>query len=180
MRVIAWILSNRRIPRSYLLCNYWNVRAEQLRYNQSLHFPMSNSYDAFWWSHSTRSSDHCNTATYLYCESTRHNFFGSIFGKLSFQEAIEIGVKLNELVPIHLICSLIESNIKSAVETKSELVKYQCLRITEGLRLAEGFLHLNVCRILNKGDALFLSNIKTDELFSGSGNEWCFNHRSDA
>ncbi|VDM42866.1 unnamed protein product [Toxocara canis] len=53
------------------------------------------------------------------------------------QEAIESGSRVQESVPAELVLRLIEGNIKTPVETGSELVSYQCRRITEGLRLAE-------------------------------------------
>ncbi|KHN75532.1 Protein CIP2A [Toxocara canis] len=53
------------------------------------------------------------------------------------REAIESGSRVQESVPAELVLRLIEGNIKTPVETGSELVSYQCRRITEGLRLAE-------------------------------------------
>ncbi|VDK18457.1 unnamed protein product, partial [Anisakis simplex] len=53
------------------------------------------------------------------------------------KEAIESGAHAQDYVPSELILRLIEDNIKTPVETASELVSFQCKRITEGLRLAE-------------------------------------------
>lgn len=54
------------------------------------------------------------------------------------KEAVEQGVRIQELVPLDLICNLVESCIKTVLETKSALIVFQCARIIEGLRLAEG------------------------------------------
>uniref|UniRef100_F1L155 Protein CIP2A n=1 Tax=Ascaris suum TaxID=6253 RepID=F1L155_ASCSU len=53
------------------------------------------------------------------------------------REAIESGSRVQDSVPAELILRLIEGNIKTPVETGSELVSFQCRRIAEGLRLAE-------------------------------------------
>uniref|UniRef100_A0A915DSP5 Uncharacterized protein n=1 Tax=Ditylenchus dipsaci TaxID=166011 RepID=A0A915DSP5_9BILA len=53
------------------------------------------------------------------------------------QDAIEKGIKVKELIPVDKICQLIETCIKTPLETKSGQIDLQCNRITEGLRLAE-------------------------------------------
>ncbi|KAI1715252.1 protein CIP2A [Ditylenchus destructor] len=53
------------------------------------------------------------------------------------QETIDNGVRVQELLSAGKICQLVESNIKTSLETKSDLISLQCAKITEGLRLAE-------------------------------------------
>jgi hypothetical protein len=53
------------------------------------------------------------------------------------REAIESSNRVQNYVPAESILNLIDTNVKTSVETKSDLVTYQCRRITEGLRLAE-------------------------------------------
>jgi hypothetical protein len=54
-----------------------------------------------------------------------------------FEEAVDCGIKLHELVPsCDSMCRLIEGCVKTAVETKSPLVHYQCMRITGSYTVA--------------------------------------------
>uniref|UniRef100_A0AC34R801 Protein CIP2A n=1 Tax=Panagrolaimus sp. JU765 TaxID=591449 RepID=A0AC34R801_9BILA len=53
------------------------------------------------------------------------------------REIVESGNRLVDYVPIEGLIELIRFNVKTAVETKSELVSYQCRRITCGLKLAD-------------------------------------------
>ncbi|VDN02516.1 unnamed protein product [Thelazia callipaeda] len=53
------------------------------------------------------------------------------------QELVESTGRVEDVVPIAHILQLVENNVKTAIETVSDSVKFQCQRITEGLRLAE-------------------------------------------
>lgn len=53
------------------------------------------------------------------------------------KEIVESGSRVIDHIPIEGLIELIRFNVKTAVETKSELVSYQCRRITCGLKLAE-------------------------------------------
>ncbi|CAG9535336.1 unnamed protein product [Cercopithifilaria johnstoni] len=57
------------------------------------------------------------------------------------QELIENNGHVQNVLPIEHILRLIENNTKTAIETVSSLVKFQCQRITEGLRLVEMVLN---------------------------------------
>uniref|UniRef100_A0AAF5Q257 Protein CIP2A n=1 Tax=Wuchereria bancrofti TaxID=6293 RepID=A0AAF5Q257_WUCBA len=53
------------------------------------------------------------------------------------QELIENDGHVQDVLPTEHVLRLIENNTKTAIETVSNFVKFQCQRITEGLRLAE-------------------------------------------
>lgn len=53
------------------------------------------------------------------------------------QELIENDGHVQDVLPTEHILRLIENNTKTAIETVSNFVKFQCQRITEGLRLVE-------------------------------------------
>ncbi|VDM94093.1 unnamed protein product, partial [Onchocerca ochengi] len=57
------------------------------------------------------------------------------------QELMENNDHVQNVLPIEHILQLIENNIKTPIETISSFIKFQCQRITEGLRLAETVLN---------------------------------------
>lgn len=56
------------------------------------------------------------------------------------QESLENCGHIQGSVPSAHILQLVENNMKTAIETVSDCVRFQCRRITEGLRLAESNL----------------------------------------
>lgn len=54
--------------------------------------------------------------------------------------AVDSGQKIHDYVPLETLVDLIRVNVKTTIETKSEIVSYQCRRITCGLKLADGLL----------------------------------------
>ncbi|VBB27364.1 unnamed protein product [Acanthocheilonema viteae] len=57
------------------------------------------------------------------------------------QELIENNGHVQDVLPTEHILRLIEINTKTAIETVSSFIKFQCQKITEGLRLAETVLN---------------------------------------
>ncbi|KAM3718370.1 Protein CIP2A [Dirofilaria immitis] len=57
------------------------------------------------------------------------------------QELMENNGHIQIVLPVEHILRLIETNLKTAIETVSSFVKFQCQRITEGLRLVETILN---------------------------------------
>lgn len=54
-----------------------------------------------------------------------------------FQELVENCGHIKDSLPAEHILQLIENSVKTAIETVNDFVRFQCQRITEGLRLAE-------------------------------------------
>lgn len=65
------------------------------------------------------------------------------FENLFLQEVLETGGHVQEHISCEHILDLIETTIKTAVETSSSLVSFQCQRITEGLHFARSWLISN-------------------------------------
>ncbi|VDK85075.1 unnamed protein product [Litomosoides sigmodontis] len=59
------------------------------------------------------------------------------------QELIENKSRVQDVLPTENVLRLIENSTKTAIETVSNLIKFQCQRITEGLRLAETIFNDN-------------------------------------
>uniref|UniRef100_A0A158Q819 Protein CIP2A n=1 Tax=Elaeophora elaphi TaxID=1147741 RepID=A0A158Q819_9BILA len=86
------------------------------------------------------------------------------------QELIENNGHIQDVLPSEHILRLIENNTKTAIETVSNLVKFQCQRITEGLRLAETVLIDDEVRIdlLQVITAPLCSHIIESQMISNS------------
>ncbi|EFO27564.2 hypothetical protein LOAG_00913 [Loa loa] len=63
------------------------------------------------------------------------------------QELVENDGHVQDVLPAEHILRLIENTTKTAIETVSNIVKFQCQRITEGLHLAETVLNDDEIRI---------------------------------
>uniref|UniRef100_A0AC34FRY5 Protein CIP2A n=1 Tax=Panagrolaimus sp. ES5 TaxID=591445 RepID=A0AC34FRY5_9BILA len=53
------------------------------------------------------------------------------------KEAVDSNQPIQHFIPLDSLVDLIRTNVKTTIETKSEIVSYQCRRITCGLRLAD-------------------------------------------
>uniref|UniRef100_A0A914YB67 CIP2A N-terminal domain-containing protein n=1 Tax=Panagrolaimus superbus TaxID=310955 RepID=A0A914YB67_9BILA len=92
------------------------------------------------------------------------------------KEAVDSNQPIQHFVPLESLVDLIRTNVKTTIETKSEIVSYQCRRITCGLRLADAIsgdeearkelleavtaqlcAHVNESQLISNPVSLFLS-----------------------
>lgn len=116
---------------------------------------------------------------------------------LLVKEAIDANIKLDDFIPTNSICDLIECCIKSAIETKSDLINFQCARITGGLKLAKvvsnddnirnnllSIVNASLCAHINESQLIsnpivsFINNLQSSTTIPALTEDfpdWCLN-----